>query len=358
MENVKLINEEVENLREYSSGKRIKVSSSKLAELKTKFAKVPRKVEVEEVALAEPVVSNVEMEKTVDESFFGPIHETTKPVNRETRTYEEVRKSLERQPYSFEKPKEEVPVYTAPVKEEKEEKSSTLKTNEYTVPSIKSSTNVGDRSLKIRKMSESVDPASVVGKVLINGVSKLDANKDEIAKIKLNIERLEKNISDLEKQKEVVSGGKQDIEEILSKTATVSLAEIREAAKLDSSERAKRELDKIKASIDELQRIKTEEENKLEGLEQEKTRLEQERAQQKTRLMSAERNGIEICDTIERDLTTAGQIEKLEQEKATLERQLSLTKVEEPKKPIGIVNPFDKMRMFEEEAKDNYRRTA
>lgn len=345
MENVRLFNEEKENIREYSSGKRIKVSTTKLDILKGKFrtflesdksVELP-KVELEEVSLSTPAFKAPE----VEEAFFNVNEEVKKP---EVRTYEEVRKSLERKPYSFEvEEKEEKPVKEEPVKTPKE----------YVVPSIKSPTNVGDRSLKIRQMSESADPNSVVGKVLINGVSKLDENKNEIARIKANIERLESTISDLEKQKEAVSGGKQEIEDILSKTMTVSLTEIREASKLDSSERAKRELDKIKASIDELERIKSEEEARLQKLEQEKTGLEEERSRQKTRLMSAERNGIEICDTIEKDLTTAGQIEKLEKERLALEKQLSLTSEEEPKKPVNIVNPFDKMRMMEE---DTYHR--
>lgn len=352
MENVRLFNEEKENIREYSSGKRIKVSTAKLDILKGKFrtflesnksVELP-KVELEEASLSTPAFKAPE----VDETFFNINEEVKKP---EVRTYEEVRKSLERKPYSFEVEEKE----EKPVKEESVVKEEPVKTSkEYVVPSIKSSTNVGDRSLKIRQMSESADPNSVVGKVLINGVSKLDENKNEIARIKANIERLESTISDLEKQKEAVSGGKQEIEDILSKTMTVSLTEIREASKLDSSERAKRELDKIKASIDELERIKSEEETRLQKLEQEKTGLEEERSRQKTRLMSAERNGIEICDTIEKDLTTAGQIEKLEKEREALEKQLSLTSEEEPKKPVNIVNPFDKMRMMEE---DTYHRT-
>ncbi len=337
MENVKLIRSEEVDFREYSSGKRIKVSSGKLAVLREKFAKVPSKVETEEVKLAEPVVPETKKEKVLDEAFFNPTSEQSKPVYEAPRPYEGTRTTYERQPYSFERPVRE------------EEPKKVEKPREYTVPDIKSPVNVGDRSERIRKMSETADPLSVVGKVLINGVSKLDANKNEIAKIKANIEGIETTIRNLERQKEVISGGKQDIEDILSKTATVSLAEIKEAASLDSSERAKRELDKIKESIDNLQRIKSEEEIKLEKLEQEKARLEQEKAQQKTRLMSAEKNGIELCNTIERDLTTAGQIEKLEKEKETLEKQLSLTSAEEPKKPVDVFNPFEKMRIMEEE---------
>lgn len=343
MENIILIDDELNNAREYSSGKRIKVSSGKLNELKKKYVK--EKIKLEENKVKEPEVPNIMMEEVVEESFFEPIKNNSKPEIKETKTYDEIRKTLERKPYSFEEENNEInSVSNEPAEQVK-------KQTEYSVPNIKSSTNVGDRSLKIRKMSESVDPNTVVGKVLINGVSRLDENKNEIAKIKINIERLEQAISDLERQKEAVSGGKSEIEDILSKTATVSLTEIREAAKLDSSERAKKELDKIKESIDALQRIKSEEEEKLSSLEQEKTKLEEERSRQKTRLMSAERNGIEICDTIEKDLTTAGQIERLEREREALEKQLSLTREEEPKKPVDITNPFDRMRMATEEVK-------
>lgn len=343
MENVILIDENLNNVREYSSGKRIKVSNIKLNELKAKFA---NRINLKEEKVVEPVLPKTMMEEVVEESFFEPIKETVKQEYKETKSYDEIRKAFERKPYSFEEPTEKA---NTPVKEENNE--SLNKPIEYSVPNIKSPTNVGDRSLKIRQMSENVDPNSVVGKVLINGVSRLDENKNEIAKIKINIERLEQAINDLEKQKEAVSGGKQEIEDILSRTATVSLSEIREAAKLDSSERAKRELDKIKASIDTLQAIKAEEEERLSSLEQEKIKLEEERSRQKTRLMSAERNGIEICDTIEKDLTTAGQIERLEKEREALEKQLSLTTAEEPKKPVEITNPFDRMRMASDEVK-------
>lgn len=345
MENVKLVNNDNVDFKEYSSGKRIKVSESKLKVLVDKFLtnmdkSAEKFVEVsnvettaQEVKVQKPTISSIDKEKQIDDFFFNSSLEKQKPSMEVRKPYEMNR---ENKPYSFER-------------QIKEESNKIVRPKEYTVPDIKSPVNIGDRSEKIRKMSESADPKSVVGKVLINGVSKLDENKNEIAKIKKSIDNIESTITDLEKQKEVISGGKQDIEDILSKTATVSLTEIREAASLDSSQRAQRELNKIKESIDNLQRIKSEEEEKLRKLEENKLKLEQERAQQKTRLMSAEKNGIELCNTIERDLNTADQIEKLEKEKETLEKQLSITTAESPKKPVSVYNPFEKMRVMEEE---------
>ena len=207
-------------------------------------------------------------------------------------------------------------------------------------------------------MLKTVDSTTMAGKVLVNGVNKLDKNKEEIIKIKTHIEQIEGKIIQLEKARDSIATGKQDIEDLLSKTTQISLAEIREAANLDSSERANRELDRIKESIDNLRIIKEEEETKLSTLASEREKLEAEKAQQKTKLMSAERNNIEICDSIERDLGTASEIERLEREKQQLASRLSLVE-EEPKKVTSISNPFEKMRIMEEEvSSETFRRAA
>lgn len=328
MENVRLFRNQSIDLREQTSGKKIKVSGDKLKTLLGIVVDTPIKKESltedfeHEIAAFEVPM---EPEPVIDRSFFGPT----------------IKSEVKTEPKMVEPEVKPEPVVIP-------EKKEVVKPREYVVPDIKSSTNRGDRSEEFRKMLKNVDSSTVVGQVLISGVSRLDKNRDDIAKIKAYIEELDAKIVNLEKAKSSISTGKQDIEDLLSKTTQISLAEIRAAANLDSSERANRELAKIKESIDNIQKIKNEEENKLKQLIGETERLEAEKAQQQTKLMSAEKNNIEICDSIERDLGTASQIERLEREKQQLASKLSLVS-EEPKKVVDISNPFERMRVVEEE---------
>lgn len=337
MENVILFRNQSVDVMEQTSSKKIKVSRDKLRTLLgisvepvVEKSTLNDSFEQEIAAFEMPT----EPEPVIDRSFFGP----------------EIKSEVKTEP-KMEMPKV-TPVVDAPKKEE------IAKSKQYVVPDIKSSTNRGDRSEEFRRMLKNVDSTTVVGKVLVSGVNKLDRNKEKIIEIKTSIERLEQQILKLEQAKDSIATGKQDIEDLLSKTTQISLAEIREAANLDSSERANRELEKIRESIGNLQIIKEEEEAKLNELISEREKLEAERAQQKTKLMSAERNSVEICDSIERDLGTASQIERLEKEKQQLASKLSLVE-EEPKKVTSVVNPFDKMRVMEEEvSNETFRRAA
>jgi hypothetical protein len=234
----------------------------------------------------------------------------------------------------------------------------------YMNPDIKSHGNTLNVEGKIKKLmaeANEADETTILGQVLLGGVSRIEAVKKEIEGLDIKTSKINEVIERLMNDKGVAQRENKKLEDSLSRTQKIDLGEIRNAIAL-------RAVDSINKGIEELegQKIKSDKnideiDGKIADQNEEKTLLEEEKKNKQNELY-------EVCRDVEQQKQLANEYikkqDKVSKEQEELNELYSnmtlvkeynspsvnddLLKEEEPKKVVNISNPFDRIRDLEE----------
>ena len=319
-----------------NDSKKIKLSTEKLANVLSKALQPKENIEIEE-----------------------PVHEAI-DVNYVT--------EVEEQPVHIE------PVYEEPRVEEtpiivhdsfvKTAKPSIEETHPYSgyrgvtssVPDIKSvsnTLNIDTKIEKLKKEAAEADKDSIVGKVLLSGVSKIEQVEREISNLDERNMKISGIIEELMTKKNLAQRDNKALENEMSKTMKIDLTKIQDAIALDAARN-------INESIIILYGIKSDSDRTIDDIEDKIVVQKQEKASVAESKKSKENELYEICREIEDNKVKAGECMKRSSELESLKQKhereeekiqsgiselyssLSLIDEEPPKKVASISNPLDR----------------
>ena len=328
-----------------NDSKKIKLSTEKLANVLSKAMQPKENIEIEE-----------------------PVHEET-DANYVT--------EVEEQPVNIE------PVYNEPEVEEtpivvhdnsvKTAIPSIEESHPYSgyrgitssVPDIKSvsnTLNVDTKIEKLKKEASTADKDSIIGKVLLGGVSKIEQVEREISDLDERNMKISGIIEELMTKKNLAQRDNKALENEMSKTTKIDLSKIQDAIALEAAKGINQGISVLETRKSESDKVIDEIEDKIVVQKQEKTSVAETKKTKENELY-------EICREIEDNkvkaneyMKRASELESLkekherEEEKiqsgiSELYSSLSLIE-EEPKKVSSISNPFDRVRSMEEEVND------
>lgn len=328
-----------------NDSKKIKLSTEKLANILSKALQSKENIEIEE-----------------------PIHEEI-GINYVT--------EVEEQPVHVE------PIYKEPVVEEtpiivhdssvKTAKPSIEEPHPYggyrgvtsSVPDIKSisnTLNVDTKIEKLKKEAATADKDSIIGKVLLGGVSKIEQVEREISDLDERNMKISGIIEELMTKKNLAQRDNKALENEMSKTMKIDLTKIQDAIALEAARG-------INQGISVLETRKTESDKAIDDIEDKIVIQKQEKISIADTKKIKENELYEICREIEDNKVKASEYmkrsseleslkEKHEREEEKIQSGISelyssLSLIdEEPKKVTNISNPFDRVRSMEEEVND------
>lgn len=328
-----------------NDSKKIKLSTEKLANILSKALQSKENIEIEE-----------------------PIHEEI-GINYVT--------EVEEQPVHVE------PIYKEPVVEEtpiivhdssvKTAKPSIEEPHPYggyrgvtsSVPDIKSisnTLNVDTKIEKLKKEAATADKDSIIGKVLLGGVSKIEQVEREISDLDERNMKISGIIEELMTKKNLAQRDNKALENEMSKTMKIDLTKIQDAIALEAARG-------INQGISVLETRKTESDKAIDDIEDKIVIQKQEKNSIADTKKIKENELYEICREIEDNKVKASEYmkrsseleslkEKHEREEEKIQSGISelyssLSLIdEEPKKVTNISNPFDRVRSMEEEVND------
>ncbi len=233
------------------------------------------------------------------------------------------------------------------------------------VPDIKSvsnTLNVDIKIEKIKKEAETADKNTILGKVLLGGVSKIEQVEREIDDLDERNMKISGIIDELMTRKNLAQRDNKALENEMGKTMKIDLTKIQDEIALNAAKN-------INESISVLEGRKTESDKVIDDIEEKIIVQKQEKASVAETKKSKENELYEICREIEDNKVKANEYMKrsseLESLKEKHEREeekiksgiselyssLSLIE-EEPKRVNSISNPFDRVRSMEEEVND------
>ena len=234
----------------------------------------------------------------------------------------------------------------------------------YMNPDIKSHGNTLNVEGKIKKLmaeANEADETTILGQVLLGGVSRIEAVKKEIERLDIKTSKINEVIERLMNDKGVAQRENKKLEDSLSKTQKIDLGEIQNAIAL-------RAVDSINKGIEELEGQKIESDKNIDEIDgkianqnEEKSLLEEEKKNKQNELY-------EVCRDVEQQKQLANEyikkqdkVSKEQEELNELYSNMTLVKEynspsvnddllreEEPKKVVNISNPFDRIRDLEE----------
>lgn len=234
----------------------------------------------------------------------------------------------------------------------------------YMNPDIKSHGNTLNVEGKIKKLmaeADEADATTILGQVLLGGVSRIESVKKEIEGLNIKTSKINEVIEGLMNDKGVAQRENKKLEDSLSRTQKIDLGEIQNAIALKA-------VDSINKGIEELegQKIKSDRnideiDGRIANQNEEKALLEEEKKNKQNELY-------EVCRDVEQQKQLANEYIKKQDKVSKEQEELnelysnmtlvkeynspsandSLLKEEEPKKVVNISNPFDRIRDLEE----------
>lgn len=324
-----------------NDSKKIKLSIEKLANVLSKALQPKENIEIEEPVHEEldvnyvteveeqPVMDSVYKEQEVEES----------PIIVHDSTFNTVKPSIE-EPHPY----------------------AGYRGVTSSVPDIKSvsnTLNVDTKIEKLKKEASSADKDSIIGKVLIGGVSKIEQVEREISDLDERNMKISGIIDELMTKKNLAQRNNKALENEMSKTMKIDLTKIQDAIALEAARG-------INQGISVLETRKTESDKVIDDIEDKIVVQKQEKASVAETKKSKENELYEICREIEDNKVKASEYmkrsseleslkEKHEREEEKIQSGISelyssLSLIdEEPKKVSSISNPFDRVRSMEEE---------
>ena len=327
-----------------NDSKKIKLSAEKLANILSK-ALLPK----ENIKIEEPIHEEID-EKYVTEVEEQPVK--TEPIYEEP--FEEtpivVHDSVTN---TIESSIDESPLYGG------------YRGISNSVPDIKSVSNTLNVDIKIEKLkkeAETADKNTILGKVLLGGVSKIEQVEREINDLDERNMKISGIIDELMTRKNLAQRDNKALENEMGKTMKIDLTKIQDEIALNAAKN-------INENISVLEGRKTESDKAIDDIEEKIIVQKQEKASVAETKKSKENELYEICREIEYNKDKANEYMKrsseLESLKEKHEREeekiksgiselyssLSLIE-EEPKRVNSISNPFDRVRSMEEEVND------
>ena len=323
-----------------NDSKKIKLSIEKLANVLSKALQPKENIEIEEPVHEEldvNYVTEVEEQPVMDFVKEQEVEET--PIIVHDNTFNTVKPSIE-EPHPY----------------------AGYRGVTSSVPDIKSvsnTLNVDTKIEKLKKEASSADKDSIIGKVLLGGVSKIEQVEREISDLDERNMKISGIIDELMTKKNLAQRNNKALENEMSKTMKIDLTKIQDAIALEAARG-------INQGISVLETRKTESDKVIDDIEDKIVVQKQEKASVAETKKSKENELYEICREIEDNKVKASEYmkrsseleslkEKHEREEEKIQSGISelyssLSLIdEEPKKVSSISNPFDRVRSMEEE---------
>lgn len=328
-----------------NDSKKIKLSTEKLANVLSKAVQPKENIEIEE-----PVHEEIDV-NYVTEVEEQPVH--IEPVYKEP--------EVEETPIIV----HDSSVKTAKPSIEEPHPYGGYRGVTSSVPDIKSvsnTLNVDTKIEKLKKEAAAADKDSIIGKVLLGGVSKIEQVEREISDLDERNMKISGIIEELMTKKNLAQRDNKALENEMSKTMKIDLTKIQDAIALEAARG-------INQGISVLETRKTESDKVIDDIEDKIVVQKQEKASVAETKKSKENELYEICREIEDNKVKASEYmkrsseleslkEKHEREEEKIQSGISelyssLSLIdEEPKKVTNISNPFDRVRSMEEEVND------
>lgn len=323
-----------------NDSKKIKLSIEKLANVLSKALQPKENIEIEEPVHEEldvNYVTEVEEQPVMDFVKEQEVEDT--PIIVHDNTFNTVKPSIE-EPHPY----------------------AGYRGVTSSVPDIKSvsnTLNVDTKIEKLKKEASSADKDSIIGKVLLGGVSKIEQVEREISDLDERNMKISGIIDELMTKKNLAQRNNKALENEMSKTMKIDLTKIQDAIALEAARG-------INQGISVLETRKTESDKVIDDIEDKIVVQKQEKASVAETKKSKENELYEICREIEDNKVKASEYmkrsseleslkEKHEREEEKIQSGISelyssLSLIdEEPKKVSSISNPFDRVRSMEEE---------
>ena len=291
-----------------NDSKKIKLSIEKLANVLSKALQPKENIEIEEPVHEEldvNYVTEVEEQPVMDFVKEQEVEDT--PIIVHDNTFNTVKPSIE-EPHPY----------------------AGYRGVTSSVPDIKSvsnTLNVDTKIEKLKKEASSADKDSIIGKVLLGGVSKIEQVEREISDLDERNMKISGIIDELMTKKNLAQRNNKALENEMSKTMKIDLTKIQDAIALEAARG-------INQGISVLETRKTESDKVIDDIEDNKVKAS-EYMKRSSELES-------LKEKHEREE------EKIQSGISELYSSLSLID-EEPKKVSSISNPFDRVRSMEEE---------
>lgn len=323
-----------------NDSKKIKLSTEKLANVLSKALQPKENIEIEEPVHEEIDVNYVtEVEEQPVMDFVKEQEVEDAPIIVHDNTFNTVKPSIE-EPHPY----------------------AGYRGVTSSVPDIKSvsnTLNVDTKIEKLKKEASSADKDSIIGKVLLGGVSKIEQVEREISDLDERNMKISGIIDELMTKKNLAQRNNKALENEMSKTMKIDLTKIQDAIALEAARG-------INQGISVLETRKTESDKVIDDIEDKIVVQKQEKASVAETKKSKENELYEICREIEDNKVKASEYmkrsseleslkEKHEREEEKIQSGISelyssLSLIdEEPKKVSSISNPFDRVRSMEEE---------
>lgn len=323
-----------------NDSKKIKLSGEKLSNVLSKAIIKEENIEIEEPVKEEvnEYVTEVEEQPNFEPVFIQPDLIDESPIVTHDDSVSTIKPSIESHPYSG------------------------YRGMNNSVPDIKSvsnTLNVDTKIEKIKKEAMDADKDSIIGKVLLSGVSKIEQVEREITNLDEKNTKISGIIEELMTKKNLAQRDNKALENEMSKTMKIDLTKIQDAIALEAARGINQGISVLENRKSESDRVIDEIEDKIVTQKEEKTSIAETKKSKENELYEIcreiEDNKVKASEYMKRSSELESLREKHEREEEKIQSGISelyssLSLIEEePKKVTNISNPFDKVREIQDE---------